>query len=273
MRNWINILFKNDAIFNKLKAPFLILILVFFVNVMLVSAPMFNARVTVQVDELIERFPGLVDAFDELYALNLPCEFEDTIVCSEEIPPTTVGDYELVINGTSEEANYIEFSEEWIRIAHTEDESDQLIITGTYTFLDGLELNNVSESKSYEMTETIVYGIITSGISSDFYLIFAGQFIQNLIYALAIGGMLLASNYRRTEGKIKYSGTLRITVFAMTGPALLTAIIGMFFLPIASVMFMTIYSLRMMFIYFKLMNPNRVNSIDKKAKVIDVVEL
>jgi|GEM_PF-4160461 len=245
--NFFKMLYSNDAILNARKYSFAVIFIVFFLNVMILSAPLYNARATVDVDNVIETL-ALEEAFDDIYALDLPCKFTDTIVCTEDIPIQQVGDYKLVVLQEVPDDNYLLFAEDYIQIKY----SEQSAYSGYYTYLEGMDLK--ATDNNYEKTETIMYGILSSSIVQDFYQIFVGQFLQYLLYFLAVSMLLNAANFKQKVKKISYGASVKITIVSMLGPAAFTSIIGFFYLPLAAVVFMSIYSLRMMFVYFKILN-------------------
>ncbi|XMB86945.1 hypothetical protein RJG79_03885 [Mycoplasmatota bacterium WC44] len=244
-------LFSNKEILKGNKVPLGIIFFIFIINVLLLSAPLFNARATVNADQLIDRFPGLEEAFEEIYDLNIPCEFTKEGPDCDKLTKN-LSDYQLVILEEATSDKTIEFQEDYVLIKY-KDTDQEVSLVGSYYFLDSINLQNITKDKYYETTETIVYAIASSTIGNDFFLIFMGQFIQILIYFLAISALLNVANYKQRQKKISYLASVKITILAMMGPALLSALIGFFFMSFSTLVFMTVYSLRMMYIYFKIL--------------------
>ena len=75
--------------------------------------------------------------------------------------------------------------------------------------------------------------------------------------------MLLISNYRAKEKKITYLEGLRVTILAMIGPALVGGFVGFIEPSFSGIVFLTLFSIRMMYLYFGLfpkINPSTKHS-------------
>ena len=105
-----------------------------------------------------------------------------------------------------------------------------------------------------------MYGFATSGATFDFSLIVFGQLIQTMLYLFTISLMLLVSNYRAKVKKITFSQALRVTIIALIGPALISGFVGFIEVTLAGIVFITLYSLRMMYVYLALFSKPKENS-------------
>jgi hypothetical protein len=116
-------------------------------------------------------------------------------------------------------------------------------------FAEGIELSTITTTAQ---VADLVYGFATSGAGFDFSLILIGQLIQTILYVGTLSAMLLISNYRAKEKKISYLEGLRVTIIAMLGPALVGGFVGFIEPSFAGIVFITLFSLRMMYVYFGL---------------------
>jgi hypothetical protein len=72
------------------------------------------------------------------------------------------------------------------------------------------------------------------------------------IYLIIISIMFQVLNYRTKIKKISYKGGLKIIILSMLGPALLTAVLGVFFTAWAAMLFIFLFAIRILFVYYKI---------------------
>lgn len=243
MVNFGKIIYSNKSIMKYKDITMFVIFLLFLINTVLVTSPLFIARAQIESGALVERFDGLSGAFEEIYDLELNCSIQENMVC--DLPESANG-YEIVLTGEPETDKYIWFAEELVI-------KDEFNISGTYEFLNGITLN---PDNYEENTEAILFAMSASTVGRDYYFMYVGQFVQNLIYVLAVSALLSVANYRQAKKKITYSQSIKVTVMTMVGPALIASLIGIFFVQFSTLIFMTIYSLRMMNIYFNVLKSN-----------------
>ncbi len=240
MINFGKIIFSNKAVMKYKNITMFVIFILFIINTTLVTSPLFVARAQIGASDLVDRLDGLDEAFAEIYDLGLDCDIQADMVC--DLPASANG-YEIVTKGEPETEKYIWFAEELVI-------KDEFNISGTYEFLNGINLN---PSNYRENTEAILYAMSASTVGRDYYFLFVGQFVQNLLYVLAVGALIMVANYKQPLKKITYSQCIKVTVMAMLGPALIASVIGAFLVQFSTIIFMTIYSIRMMNIYFNVL--------------------
>jgi len=251
MKQFIAILYSNKAIHSFKRINGLLVFFIFITNVLMISAPLIRERSIVTGPEIIERFPGVDGALIEAFAYT-DCKFSDRLVC--EIPKVvTAGEYEVgfLIAPTSE--SYVFFDANQVVI-----QTPQGFFFGGYLFAEGIELSNITTTAQ---VSDLFYGFATSGAGFDFSLILLGQLIQTILYVGSLSLMLLISNYRAKEKKITYKESLKITILAMVGPALVGGFFGFIEPTLSGVLFLTIYSLRMMYLYYDLFMKKNVKAL------------
>jgi maltodextrin utilization protein YvdJ len=251
MKQFVAILYSNKAIHSFKRMNGLLVFLLFIANVLMISAPLIRERSLVTGPEIIERFPGVDEALIEAFA-NAGCTISDRLVC-ETPKVVAAGEYEVgfLIAPTSE--SYVFFDTNQVVI-----QTSQNFFFGGYLFAEGIELSSITTPSQ---VADLVYGFATSGAGFDFSLILIGQLIQTTLYVSSLSLMLLISNYRAKEKKITYKESLRVTILAMAGPALVGGFFGFIEPTLSGVVFLTIYSLRMMYLYYGLFMKTNVNTV------------
>lgn len=235
-------LYSNKAILSFKRMRGWLLFLLFVLNVMMVSAPLILARSLVSGPDVLVRFPrsteALIVAFEQT-----DCVILQELQCST---PTIirVGQYEVGFLQTPTSDSYIYFDRNQV-IFQTPDD----FFLGGYLFAEGLVLSTITTTRELE---DLVYGFATSSAGFDFSLILLGQLIQTMLYVGSLSAMLLISNYRSNVRKITFTEGLRITTLAMVGPALAGGFIGFIEPSFSGIVFLTVFSIRMMYVYFGL---------------------
>jgi len=77
-----------------------------------------------------------------------------------------------------------------------------------------------------------------------------------LIYLVIVSIMFMILNYRVKVKKITYSAGVKIIIAAMTGPAIATAVFGVFITAWASIGFIILFAIRILFLYYTLNKSN-----------------
>lgn len=235
-------LYSNKAIHSFKRMNGLLVFLLFIANVLMISAPLIRARAIVTGPEIIERFLGIDVALVKAFA-ETDCIIEAQLLCGT---PTviTAGDYEVGFLEAPTSDSYVFFDANQV-VFQTPDD----FFFGGYLFAEGIELSTITTTAQ---VADLVYGFATSGAGFDFSLILIGQLIQTILYVGTLSAMLLISNYRAKEKKISYLEGLRVTIIAMLGPALVGGFVGFIEPSFAGIVFITLFSLRMMYVYFGL---------------------
>ena len=216
--------------------------MLFIVNALMLSAPLIRARADITAPQILERFVGLEDALLAVLPLS-DCVLGAPMVCSTPSVQTING-YEIAFLSEVTSTQYVLFDANQFLVQTPND-----FFIGGYEYASGVALSAIQDIPSLH---GLVYGFATSGAVFDFGLILIGQFVQTFFYVSMIGLMLLISNYRAKEKKITYSKAVRLTVLAMVGPAMISGLVGYLEVSLAGIVFITLYSLRMMYLYLGL---------------------
>jgi hypothetical protein len=242
MKQLVATLYSNKAILSLNQMGGWLLFLLFLVNGLMLSAPLIRARADITAPQILDRFVGLEDAL----LLALPqsdCVLGAPMVC--QTPGVqTINGYEIGYLSEVTSTQYVLFDANQF-IVQTPDD----FFIGGYEYASGVALASIIDIASLH---GLVYGFATSGAVFDFGLILFGQFVQTLLYVTTISLMLLISNYRAREKKVTYSKALRMALIAMVGPAMIAGLIGYIEVSLAGIVFITLYSLRMMYLYLGL---------------------
>jgi maltodextrin utilization protein YvdJ len=172
-------------------------------------------------------------------------------VCDPTPTATVINGYEVTYLEEPVGSQYIYFAQTAMVIQYQE-----ASFVGSYQFLEGQRFDQFLDQSS---VEEVVYALATGAATLDFFLIWFGQLLQNGMYFLIISTMLLISNYQTKREKLRFKEALAIAVLAMIGPAIIGGTIGLLEASLSGILFITIYSLRMMYLYFGLFTKNTQN--------------
>ena len=240
-------LYSNKAIFSLKQMRGWLLFLLFIINVLMLSAPLIQARADITAPEILDRFVGLEEALLQVLSES-DCVLGAPMVC-QTTSVQQINGYEIAFLSPVTSDTYVLFDANQFIVQTPTD-----LFVGGYEFANGVALNSVT---TVDSLHGLVYGFATSGATFDFSLIVIGQFIQTILYVSTISLMLLISNYRSKVKKITFSQALRLTTIAMLGPALFSGFIGFIEVTLAGIVFITMYSLRMMYLYLALFSKTK----------------
>ncbi len=254
----------NTEVLKAYKLTGLLTFILLIVNIMLVSVPPVVG--TLDSTPNYDDFPGINEAFHDIYERQLPCTIDDqTFHCDEDIDAFQAGNYTFdIVEGVSEDLDVDEskiyFSENEAAIVYVEGDT-QTILSATYATQPPLDFEQVyaraqeaSDPLTHYDTQTqsFVNNLYFSNVGSTMLVIYPAQFAQMGMYVLLVGFMIMISNYKAKFKKITVPSALKITIAAMTGPALVTALLGLL-IPQWSILIFTIaYLVRIIAIYFQI---------------------
>lgn len=257
-------LWDNRQLIQAKKIGYILTFVMMIINVSMISIPNLFGLLNGLRD--IERMVGIEDAFKAMYDAEIPCVITEnlTFTCTENIHGT-YGNYQVVYQ---EEVDADEINEPTIffgfrnfTMVYITENSRAFIVAGDYRLLSGFSFAEVNatphEFESLEeyqdrVTDVFISGIYNSTIGEKVFLIFSSQFAQATIYVVIISFMFMILNFRAKFRKISFSASLKIIIASMTGPALLSAIIGIFMRGWGSVLFTVIFAIRTMFLYYEI---------------------
>ena len=260
---FFRMLFDNNALLKGNQIHLVFVFLIFFINVSLISVPNFYGLAdSVRV---INYLDGIYETLDDMYEKDMPCRITDEkMVCNEDDLLPEYGNYKVQYGGTLDtetvEESLIYLGEDYMAIIYVDESDTAYIMSGDYALLETFDFTNVfpneSDMNDADYTEYVsdlfLQNIYYSNIGEQIYIVYTAQFAQTAIYAIMLSIMLLILNYKTAIKKISYTTSIKIVVIGMTGPALLTAILGGFILGYAGLVFIITYGLRMMFMYYKI---------------------
>lgn len=250
------------------------MIIIFILNISLICAPFFMSRTKTNELDVREYMPGIDQALKEIYQLELPCQvINKTFTCqstdSQIIPLTG---YELYLFPTTLESinttkSRIIFYEKMISFHYVDndDERNNYNLDSSYRLLEGMDFAKVNRVdlnlESYHEDDFYVYvndvlikAVLSGNLPSDLSTIYLAQFVQTILYVLIMSLMLMAVNLRRQIKKLYYFSALKYTIFGITGPALIAAVIGLFSTLLGTILWSAIYVVRIILLYTKINN-------------------
>ncbi|MEC9484503.1 MAG: hypothetical protein UMR38_01340 [Candidatus Izemoplasma sp.] len=269
LKLFFRMMFSNKAILKANQFNIVIVFLLLFVNVSLITVP--NYYGLADGVRIINRLDGIYETFDTMIDDDLPCEVRnEAMVCDESNLNDYYGDYRLQYRGELDTDNVTEsiiyFGEDYLAIIYVDESDTAYILSGDYRLLDEFDFRNVnfadadmSEADYTEyITDVFLQNVYYSNFSQQVYMVYTTQFAQTAIYVIILSIMLMILNYKAAIKKISYLAAIKIVIVAMTGPALLTALLGLFIMGYAGIIFILAYGLRMMFIYYRINNHDSV---------------
>jgi len=261
LKNHIALLWSNATLLKSLKVPLFWVFVLFFVNVNLVTIP--NYFGLLNGIRSIDRLAQIEETFVQFYDLELDCRIDENAELTCGTIPDTVNGYKLVVQDEIQTEGIVEST---ILLGRTQtaliyvDEDDlAYVVAGDYRFLTGFDFALVKTldhegtlAEHYaSVTDLYLSGIYFSTIGEQLILVFSSQFAQMGIYLVMVSLMFLILNFRTKIKKITYKASVKLVVLAMTGPALLTAVLGVFFTAWASMLFIFVYAVRVLFLYYR----------------------
>lgn len=259
---FVRMLFDNNALLKSNQFPLLLVLLLFFINVSLISVPNFYGLADSV--RIINQLDGVYETLEEMYIEDMPCQVvEEEMLCEEENLASSYGQYKIQYLGDLDtdqvEESMMYLGAEYMAIIHVEGET-AYILSGDYALLEGFDFQEVYPNQSdlslEDYTENVsdlfLQNLYYSNFGEQVFLVYSTQFAQTAIYVVMLSIMLLILNYKAMVKKISYTASVKMVIVGMTGPALLTAILGGFILGYAGLVFIILYGLRMMFMYYKI---------------------
>ncbi len=256
-------LYSNTDLLKLTKIPLLLLALMLFVNVSLVSAPNFMGYM--EGVEATQDLEGIDVAFTEMYETNLDCRVseESEMLCEGDMQ-AMYGEYHF------EYADTLDVSEiDESTIIFTPDEAAVIyqgdhtaVVSGNYSLLQGFDFSTIEDTATdsenivgefyKNNTSFFLENLYYSDMSQQIGIVYTVQFAQTFIYVIVVSLLIQMVNFRASIKKITYQAALRITILAMTGPALLSAILGFWIPGWAYLVFTMVYLIRIIVVYYSI---------------------
>lgn len=256
MKSFVKMFFSNDEVLKARKFNIFVIILLFFINVSLISVPNFMGRM--ESVNTIDHLYLIEEAFSDLYDLELDCQIENQEMNCDIEDNINVQGYDVIYseeyNLDGIDSSVIYFSKTEVAIIYVDETDTAYNLLGNYRLLDGLDFSTISseDAEDEEVTDNILSAIYFSTLDQYMSLIYVGQFIQTFIYISVVSSMFMLMNFKAKVKKLKYINSLKIIISSMTGPALLVALVALIEPGIASLLFFIIYAIRAMLIYYKM---------------------
>ncbi len=268
LTTFIKMFYSNKTLLRARKASFFTAFLLLVVNAMLVTVP--TVAGLVQGLERGEEFDDIHAAFREAYVDRLDCRIADRELTCDDLQKTTYGAYAFIhVEDVPETLEDIEESSVILGRRHAviihvdETDGSQRILQGSYTLHGDLDFSRVQEGAVEADDERVYQDTVTdffldnlyyANIAEGMLFLYPAQFFQTALYVLLVSPFFLITNFRAPVRKIDYATALKITIFAMTGPALLAAVLGWPLAGWASLMFTIVYLLRIIAVYYRVNN-------------------
>jgi hypothetical protein len=264
LKNDIKMLWDNKQLIEARKLGFILTFLLLIVNVSMISIPNFFGLLNGLRD--IDQLVGIETTFRAMYDDALPCSVSETFTmeCVGNVDGT-YGNYRIVYQEEIVTENINEptifFGYRNFTMIYINENNKAFIVAGDYRLLSGFSFAEVNSAnhefdtlEDYQdrVTDVFISGIYNSTIGEKVFLIFSSQFAQIVIYIVIISFMFMILNFRSKIRKITFPASLKIVIVSMTGPALITAILGIFFRGWASVLFTILFAIRVMFVYYEI---------------------
>jgi maltodextrin utilization protein YvdJ len=254
--------YDNSALFKLTKIPLFLLALMLFVNVSLVSAPNFIGYM--EGISVVDSLDGIDEAFVEMYESELECKVNDAnqMECNGT-PQSMYGDYHFRFQNTLDVSGINEST-----IIFTPDKAviiyqgnSTAVLDGDYSLMQGFDFSTVKDESQnlqsmdafyQDNTDFFLEYLYYSDLGQNIGIVYAVQFAQTFLYVVIVSLLIQMVNFKASIKKVTYQAALRITILAMTGPALLAALLGLWFAGWAYLIFTLIYLIRIIVIYYSI---------------------
>jgi len=268
LTTFIKMFYSNKTLLRARKASFFPAFLLLIVNAMLVTIP--TVAGLVQGLERGDDFDDLHHAFREAYRDRLDCRIEERELTCTELTRTRYGAYDFIhVEDMPETLEDIDESSvilgpSYAAIIQVDETDDsRKILRGSYTLHGDLDFSRVQEGAEEAEDDQVYQDTVTdffldnlyyANIAEGMLFLYPAQFFQTAVYVLLVSPFFLITNYRSPVKKIDFATALKLTIFAMTGPALLAAVLGWPLAGWASLMFTIVYLLRIIAVYYRVNN-------------------
>ncbi len=270
MEWFVHMLYSTKEVLKAHKASFVLVFILLFVNIALISVPNFIGiwRGVDRVDDL----EGIHEAFQEMYEARLPCAIETSaqMIC-DDVENQTFGMYDFVIDPDFKidedelevviERSSIFVTTEDISIVYVREDGSGVVVSGDYRLLQGFDFSSIKDRDEAQNDRTDYYDSVTnmflrnvyySTMQDNMFIVYSAQFVQMLLYVMFVSVIMMVLNYKAKIKKLSYSASVKITVFTMTGPAFLAAVLGFIIVGWASILFTALYLVRIILVYYKI---------------------
>lgn len=260
-------LYNHKLVLKAYRAPILLTLLLLLVNIVLVGIPAFFGVID-GADEP-EDLKNVHAAFVELYEDDIDCRIEEYEMVCDEAYEKTHAAYRFVYAEETPDANDIEestiyFTPSGSTVVYVDDDQDAsrrlYAVGGNFLLIGNLDFSAVQEEAEGRddpeafynaFTDNYLYNLYYADIMQNVVLLYSAQFLQVSLYALFVAALFLLLNYRMDEKRITFASAFKLTVFAMTGPALLSAMLGYFIFGWANLVFIIVYLIRVVMVYYR----------------------
>ncbi|MGL5540794.1 MAG: hypothetical protein ACRDBX_04060 [Erysipelotrichaceae bacterium] len=264
LRGIAQALYQNKAVLMFGKMHFIIGLIMFFVVTSIVSVPFYLGRFQVNEQEKLQRFPGVEAALGELFA-NEACGFENArFVC--ETKKVVYQGYTFDLMGDVDQPfapNTIVFGKDGI-VMQGQSEADQIV--GSYQNFGSTRFAYLSELVQKEGVNEIVAlfvrNVLHSNLGSDLIMVYMVNLLQNMTYLFLASLMFKFTGIRKKKG-LSIFESINIAIVAMVGPALLSALVGLYNTGIGSMMYPVLYMARATFLYMRLIKAPSVTLVSE----------
>ncbi len=277
---FFKMLYNHNLVLRAYKAPFIIVIILFLVNIAMIAAPGIFAHL--QNTHMPDSLDDVDTAFVELYKDEIDCRIEDNRLDCDASYDTYYGDYRFYtteglpnVEDIDESAIILGESQAAAVFIENRGEEDEIFraVGGDYRLLDEFDFSDIreraeaSEDKDAyyeETTNMFLMNLMYADIGQNMLMNYMLQGAQMLLYIVFISALYLLTNFRARIKKVNYTSAFKMAVFAMTGPALVTAVFSLItFLADsalttwATLFFTMLYLIRVILVY------NRINESEK----------
>lgn len=251
---------SNKAVIECRNFPIIIGIILFLIVTALISTPFYVARYSLSEVTTLEGLDGLTPSLEQMFQ-SVDCGF-DLGVLACDAPSETYGKYTYYFQEEAPipQADYtVYFGSESVSIQAAGPEKQ---LVGTYQTFGNTSFHEIYELMQSEGSESIallfVKNLLLSGMEIDMVMIYMTNLLQNLTYLFLASLMFLFTNVRHKKSQTVKT-TFNMAVYAMVGPAMLVALLSMYSMSIASIIFPVLYMARATFIYMRLIKAPKIN--------------
>ncbi|MGL5978712.1 MAG: hypothetical protein ACRCZJ_06950 [Erysipelotrichaceae bacterium] len=255
-------LYSSKAVVKMRDMNLAISIVLFLLVTSIISVPFYIARFQVSEQDALAMLPGFEASFTQLVQQEA-CAFVDaTLACGGEKTVSYGGyTYYLEQDAPAQAATKsVYFGPTTVVIVG---ESEESVVAGTYTTFGDLSFSELADFIAGEQGDAyvplFVKNLLLSGLNFDLVMIYMTNLLQNVTYLFLASLMLFFTGLRKQRG-IRYFEAFKVTIYAMVGPALLAALVGMVSTAYGSILYPVVFMARATFIYMYLIKAPKVFS-------------
>ena len=262
MIEWVKTLYQNQALVHFRKRSIVVIGILILLNTMLITSPYITSLYRVSGDEILSQLPSFDHDFFDFLNDTPNLTFTTRLISDESytINEETYTFYILPSDDLATGRNQVRLYSDYLSISNNQGE---IVVMGAYPEIG---VHDFQELRLFFHCSIDVLANYLKNITLSFFLERASLqylliFVQNTSYLLIIAFLFQYVSTRKPR-LFRYRESVSMVAQSMFGPALISALIGLFYPTVANLLFSVLVIARLLWLY--------QNIISKKLSFTDL---